>query len=403
MTGFASQRGPCPGRPNSRSVDSVPVTLSAVQANSRRPVPVVVLVVVIGVLGLVPTAGASYPGAAGALAFQRSSAYTIENDNGVTSQNFALALQGPAGGAFGTPLSCQAFDGNFGDQGDQYCPQSPPSFAPDGQSLAFSGVMYHSDGSAVPSQAGCLDSNPCRRTIVVAAADGSAPRPMTLPMADAEQPAFLPDGQQLIFAGAATDGMPDDLYAVNLDGTGLRRLTTTGASEPAPCPDGSVAYVHRGDLYLRGAGGGTRRLTRSGGTWPDCSHDSRTLFFDRHAGLYTISVTGRRLRHLTSPNTPRSGCPRPTSHRVLCVQGRPAASPAGGLVALAAVSVCTSHCGGPSFPPQCTNLSERLVLIDLRGHVRRSDRVATNECQPDFGLADDQLDGVAWRPLPSGA
>jgi hypothetical protein len=41
---------------------------------------------------------------------------------------------------------------------------------------------------------------------------------------------------------------------------------------------------------------------------------------------------------------------------VLCVQGRPALSPAGGLVALTALSVCTSHCGGSSFPPQCTNL-----------------------------------------------
>ncbi len=392
-----------PAGPNRRSVASVAVSLRAVKEKPRWPVSLVVLVVVIGVLGLVPIARASYPGAAGALAFQRSSTYTIENDNGVTSQNFSLALQGPAGGPFGTQLSCQAFDGNFGGQGDQYCPQSAPSFAPDGHSLAFSGVMYHSDGSAVPSQSGCRDSYPCRREIVVAAADGGAHRPLALPLADAEQPAFLPDGRQLIFAGAATDGMADDLYAANLDGTGLQRLTTTGASEPAPCPDGSVAYVHRGDLYLRGAGGATRRLTRRGGTWPDCAHDSRTLVFDRHAALYTIGVTGRRLRHLTSPNTPRSGCPRPTSRGVLCVQGRSALSPAGGLVALAAVSVCASHCGGPSFPPQCTNLSERLVLIDLRGRLRRSDQVAVDECQPDYGLADDRLGGVAWQPLPTGA
>lgn len=364
---------------------------------------VLVVVVLVGVVGLVPAARASYPGPAGALAFQRSSAFTIENDNGVTSQNFSLALQAPAGGPFGTPLSCQAFDGNFGGAGDQYCPQSAPSFAPDGQTLAFSGVMYHSDGSALPSQSGCPNGGPCRHTIVVAAADGSAPRTLTLTLADAGQPAFLPGGERLIFAGAVTAGASHDLYAVNLDGTGLQRLTTTGATEPAPCPDGSVAYVHRGDVYLRGADGGTRRLTRRGGTWPDCSHDSRTLVFDRRSALYTISVTGRRLRHLTSPDTPRSGCPRPTSRGVLCVEGRSALSPAGGLVALAALSVCTSLCGGPSFPPQCTNLSERLVLIDLRGRVWRSDQVATNECQPDFGLADDRLGGVAWQPLPSGA
>lgn len=359
------------------------------------------MVVAVGVLGLVPAARASYPGAAGVLAFQRSSAYTIENDNGVSSQSFSLAFRVPAGGPFGTPLSCQALDGDFGGQGDQYCPHSAPSFAPDGQSLAFSGVVYHADGSALPSQSGCPDGGQCHRTIIVAAADGSAPHPLALPLADAQQPAFLPAGQQLIFAGAAANGMPNDLYTVNLDGTGVQRLTATGASEPAPCPDGSVAYVHRGDLYLRDADGHTRRLTRAGGSWPDCSHDSRTLVFDRHAALYTISVTGQHLRHLTSPNTPKAGCPQPTSRRVLCVQGRPALSPAGGLVALAALSVCASHCGGTSFPPQCTNLSERLMLIDLRGRVRRSDRVATNECQPDYGLADDQLGGVAWQPLPN--
>jgi hypothetical protein len=384
------------------TADPFPGSLDAVQGKPRRPVLAVVIAVVL-VLSLVPAAWASYPGAAGTLAVQRSSEYTIENDNGVTSLNFFLALQPPAGGPLRTSLSCQALDGNFGGQGDQYCPQSAPNFAPDGQTLAFSGVMYRSDGSALPSQSHCQNSSPCRQTLIVAAADGSAPRVIMLPLADAEQPAFLPDGRQLIFAGAARDGIPDDLYTVNLDGTGLQRLTTTGASQPAACRNGSVAYVHRGDLYLRGAGGGTRRLTHRGGTWPDCSHDSRTLVFDRHAALYSIGVTGRRLHHLTSPDTPRSGCARPTSRGVLCVEGRAALSPAGGLVALTAMSVCTSHCGGPSFPPQCTNLSERLVLIDLRGHVRRRETVATNECQPDSGLADDTLGGVAWQPLPGGA
>ena len=371
------------------------------QGKRRRPVSVVVTIVL--ALSLAPAAWASYPGAAGTLAVQRSSEYTIENDNGVTSQSFSLALQPAAGGPFGTPLSCQALDGNFGGQGDQYCPESAPNFAPDGQTLAFSGVMYGSDGSAMPSQSSCQNGGQCRQTIIVAAADGSGPRPLTLPLADAEQPAFLPGGQQLVFAGAATDRMPDDLYTVNRDGTGLQRLTTTGASQPAACPNGSMAYVHRGDVYLRSASGRTRRLTRRGGTWPECSHDSRTLVFDRQAALYTISVTGRRLRRLTAPGTPRSACPRPTARGVLCVEGRAALSPAGGLIALAAVSVCTSRCGGASFPPQCTNLSERLVLIDLRGRVRRSDVVATNECQPDFGLADDTLGGVAWQPRPGGA
>ena len=363
----------------------------------------VVVGVLVGVSGSVPAARASYPGAAGTLALQHSSAYTIENDNGVFSQNFSLTFEAPAGGPFSSPVSCMALDGNWATEGDQVCPESGPSFAPDGRSLVFSGVMYQGDAPALPSQSGCVNGGPCRQTIIVAAADGSAQRPLTLPLTDAKQPAFLPDGQQLIFAGAAADGGPHDLYEVNLDGTGLQRLTASGVSEPAPCLDGSVAYVHRGDIYLRGAGGGTRRLTRRGGTWPDCSHDSRTLVFDRGAALYTIGVDGKRLRHLTAPNTPGSGCPKPSSRAVLCVEGRAALSPAGGQVALTTVSVCTSRCGGPSFPPQCINLSERVVVIDLRGRVQRSARVATNGCQPDFGLADDALAGVGWQPLPAGA
>ncbi|HEY5429996.1 MAG TPA: hypothetical protein VIK04_12840 [Solirubrobacteraceae bacterium] len=380
----------------------------------RGPVPrivvlVVLVVAVVGLIGLVPAADASYPGAAGELAFQRSSAYTIENDNGVFSQSFALAIQASAGGPFGMPLSCQGFDGNFGNEGEQYCPESAPSFAPDGQTLAFSGVMYHSDGSVLPSQSGCPNGGPCDQTLVIAAADGSLSHPLMTTLADAEQPAFLPGGQRLVFAGAATAGAATagaatDLYAVSLDGTALQRLTTTGASEPAPCPNGSVVYVHRGDLYLRSPAGAARRLTRHGGTWPECSRDSRTLVFDRRAALYTMSVTGRSLRYLTSPNTPGSGCPKPAARGVLCVEGRPALSPAGGLVAVIALSVCGSQCGATaSFPPRCTALSERLLLIDLRGRVRRRDQLAVNDCAPDFGLADDRLGGVAWQPLPGSA
>ncbi len=396
--------GRAPAGADRRSWGLFAGSLSVVKGQLRQLASVVVVIsALVGVLRSAPAARASYSGAAGTLAVQHSSAYTIENDNGVFSQNFSLVVQAPAGGPFSMPVSCAALDGNWATQGDQVCPESAPSFAPDGRSLVFSGVMYQGDAPALPSQSGCVNGDPCRQTIIVAAADGSARRPLLLALADAEQPAFLPDGQQLIFAGAPADGVPHDLYEVNLDGTGLQRLTASGASEPAPCLDGSIAYVHRGDIYLRGAGGGTRRLTRRGGTWPDCSHDSRTLVFDRGAALYTIGVDGKRLRHLTAPNTPRSGCPKPSSRAVLCVEGRAALSPAGGQVALTAVSVCTSQCGGPSFPPQCINLTERVVVIDLRGRVQRSARFATNGCQPDFGLADDVLAGIGWQPLPGGA
>jgi hypothetical protein len=78
----------------------------------------------------------------------------------------------------------------------------------------------------------------------------------------------MPDGKTLIFAAKTNPTVPYDLYTVATDGTGLQRLTSNGASEPAPSANGSVVYVHDGDLYLCGVGDRTHRLTQRGGPCP---------------------------------------------------------------------------------------------------------------------------------------
>jgi TolB protein len=86
-------------------------------------------------------------------------------------------------------------------------------------------------------------------------------------------PVWSPDGKHIAFVRESTEGVTD-IYVVNPDGSGLRRLTHTGdASEPAWSPDGrTIAFsrpVARGqfeeaDLYVIDAeGGGLRRVTRS--------------------------------------------------------------------------------------------------------------------------------------------
>ena len=94
------------------------------------------------------------------------------------------------------------------------------------------------------------------------------------------------------------------------------------------------------------------------GTLPDCSRDSRAIAFVRDGALYTIYSSGRGLRRLT----PRH-----------IVDGRPAFSPAGGLIA-----VTTTN------PPDCDawtgQLTYRLELIDLRGRRRRSYLVDRQDC-----------------------
>lgn len=55
----------------------------------------------------------------------------------------------------------------------------------------------------------------------------------------------MPDGRTLVFAGQTGAHAPTQLYLVNRDGTGLSQVTTTGATNPAPCADGPIIYSPR--------------------------------------------------------------------------------------------------------------------------------------------------------------
>ena len=325
---------------------------------------------------------ASYPGRAGSIAFEH---YAGSIDaNGAQTDSYSVGVVNPPTRRMPAVLSCQATMGDFSGSGVQSCPlfgflgdgpsYSPDGglgYSPDGRSLVFSGALYQNDGSRIPNRSGCPGS--CE-AIILADADGSSPRLLPVPIADAEQPAFMPDGRTLIFAAKATSRAPLDLYTVASDGAGLKRLVSDGATEPAPCADGSIVYVRDGHLYLRTTAGRTRRLTRHGGTLPDCSPDSRMIAFVRDGALHTISSSGRGLRRLT----PRH-----------IVDGRPAFSPAGGLIA-----VTTTN------PPYCDawtgQLTYRLELIDLRGRRRRNYLIDRQDCAV---ASPETLGSVAWQPL----
>lgn len=340
------------------------------------------------VLAAAGPATASYPGRAGAIAFQ-DFAGSIDA-NGVETDEYSLDFVRPSARQVVTGVLCEGtnfsgFSGHglqscplFGSVGDgppyssvPYSPDGGPSFAPDGRSLVFSGALYHDDGARTPAQGGCPGS--CE-AIFLAAADGSNPRLVPVTIADAEQPAFMPGGSTLVFAAKTAPGASYNLYTVATDGTGLEQVTRNGASEPAPCAIGSIAYVHDGDLYVRSASGRTRRLTRRGGTLPDCSRDSRTIAFVRHGAVYTISASGRLLRRLT---------------RRHIVDGRPAFSPAGGLIAVT-TTITAPKCDGGSG-----QLVYRLELIDLHGHPHRSYVIDRQDCAV---ASPRSLGTAAWQP-----
>ncbi|HMA43633.1 MAG TPA: basic secretory protein-like protein, partial [Gemmatimonadales bacterium] len=73
---------------------------------------------------------------------------------------------------------------------------------------------------------------------------GREDRRIQVPLNGLETPTWSPDGQQLVFTGF--DGGLSDLFIINRDGTGLRRLTTDKYADlqPAWSPDGkTIAFL----------------------------------------------------------------------------------------------------------------------------------------------------------------
>ena len=70
-------------------------------------------------------------------------------------------------------------------------------------------------------------------------------------------PAWSPDSRTIAFSGR-TGTKPFQLYAIGVDGKGLRRLTQASedAFEPAWSPDGqTIAYSRAGSIVTIDAGG----------------------------------------------------------------------------------------------------------------------------------------------------
>ena len=109
-------------------------------------------------------------------------------------------------------------------------------------------------------------------------------------MATGLRPSWSPDGTRLVF----TDG--HDLWVVNADGTGLRRLTSDGVettSRPDWSPDGTTIAVGRaGDVYLVDAMTGASKDLLPGSVYTDgdpvWSPNSKQLAFIRGNPLANV-------------------------------------------------------------------------------------------------------------------
>lgn len=181
------------------------------------------------------------------------------------------------------------------EEGDPSSPsglffQVEPSWSPDGRRLAFAS-----------KRSGSFD-------IYVMDADGEGTRRLTSTKKDDSHPSWSPDGRQIAFARG-----PGDIYVMNADGSGARRIShpTVEEAEPAWSPDGKwIAYARRTPgtpirevWIVRPDGTESHAVTSLGASsyTPAWSPDSSRIVFSSNVDgeiyeLYTIGVDGKGRR-----------------------------------------------------------------------------------------------------------
>jgi len=135
-----------------------------------------------------------------------------------------------------------------------------PAWSPDGRRIAF--VSSRSPSSRCkPGPGPCWDPFNRQSEIYVMNADGSRKRNLTRDRGFDDNPTWSPDGRRIAFLRVTGSYMHHGyhLYAVNADGSGLRKLgriaaTAYFASHPVWSPDGRTIYLGRYLISTDGSG-----------------------------------------------------------------------------------------------------------------------------------------------------
>jgi Tol biopolymer transport system component len=112
------------------------------------------------------------------------------------------------------------------------------------------------------------------------AVDSGVTRQVTDHPAEDWDPAFSPDGQQILWS--SNRGGHFEIWRGNVDGTGARQLSQDGedAENPTQSLDGRTVYSSvgsRAGLWIIEAGGKERRVTTDGAAHPEVSLDGRWI------------------------------------------------------------------------------------------------------------------------------
>ncbi|HEX9342673.1 MAG TPA: DPP IV N-terminal domain-containing protein [Actinomycetota bacterium] len=150
--------------------------------------------------------------------------------------------------------------------------------------------------------------------LVLAAGIGLAASP-------AAQAAYPGHDGKVAYVITSPSGTSHDLWTVNTDGTGNRRLTSDGTSwHPRWSPDGKqIAFERSKDIYIMTSTGTlVRRVTTTGRAHqPTWSPNGKRLAFvnvlsNGHGDIFTVAATGGAITRITHDAATTCGDDRPT-------------------------------------------------------------------------------------------
>ncbi len=235
-------------------------------------------------VGSVTSAQAAFPGKPGPLVYPRVS-FDESADVG------GLVLHGPRQRQKPHRLTT-----NSGDD--------TPSFSANGRFVAFSG--NYEPGTS-----------PVGRHIYLVKVDGSGLRQLTTGAGFDENPAFSPNGKQVVFDRHVGTGKAH-IFSVNVDGSDLHQLTngSFNDSEPVYMPSGKrIVFVSdrdhdvktdRSDIFAMAASGANQRVLIDGPRnedEPDTAPNGKSIAFvsNRAAGIniFVAGANGKHVRQLT--------------------------------------------------------------------------------------------------------
>jgi dipeptidyl aminopeptidase/acylaminoacyl peptidase len=154
-------------------------------------------------------------------------------------------------------------------------------------------------------------------SLLAAAAIGAT----TVLPAPPAQAAYPGRNGKIAYVITSPDGTSHDIWTVNPDGTGNRRITSNGKSwHPRWSPDGKlIAFERNKDIYIMTPTGSlVRRVTTTGRAHqPTWSPNGRRIAFvnvlaNGHGDIFTVAATGGPVTRVTRDAATTCGDDRPT-------------------------------------------------------------------------------------------